>query len=157
MKEAHSLPIVSVRDLVRNPAEVLERVARGERFIVCRHRLPVATLQPIEGWVGDERGENECDIHGSPLGDQRREAGKLSKTQKEMLLGTNRLQRYIHQGQSDFRPAMEDLVLRGLARQSSHRGMVLTGRGMVMKEWLLQHEPHMARAVFQGDWSRPSV
>lgn len=136
MKEAHILPIVSVRDLVRRPAKVLERVARGERFIVCRHRRPVATLQPIDGWVIDARAENECDIHGSPLGDQRREAEKLSRTQKELLLGTNPLQRFIFTGHSDHRAAMTDLVLRGFARRSSNRGMVLTGRGMVMKEWL---------------------
>lgn len=136
MKEPHALPIVSVRDLVRRPAEVLDRVARGERFIVCRHRRPVATLQPIEGWVVDATGENECDIYGSPLGDQRREAEKLSQTQREMFLGTNRALRFIHRGHPDHWEAVADLELRGYARRSKHRGMVMTGRGLAMKEWL---------------------
>jgi prevent-host-death family protein len=134
MKEAHRLPTVSVRDLVRNPAQVLDRVAHGERFIVCRHRRPIATLQPIDGWVGDIDGRKPCDIYGFPLGDPEGEAGKLSEYQKELLIGVNR-GRFISRGEG-FREAMQEFTLRGLARRSSHRGMVITGRGMVLREWL---------------------
>ena len=123
--------------MVRNPAAVLGRVSRGERFLVCRHRRPVATLQPITGWVVDGSGEHDCDIYGSPLGDQRREVEKLSQLHRELLLSTDgRSQRFIYGGQPGYREAIDDLTLRGLARRSQHRGMVLTGRGIVLKEWL---------------------
>lgn len=117
---------------------MLERVRSGERFIVCRHGTPVATLQPIDGWCGDIEGRNECDIYGSPLGDPVHEVGKLSDVQRELLVRSLRNGRYLYGGQQGYREAMQDLVLRGLARKSSHRGMVLTGRGIVLKEWLLK-------------------
>ncbi|MEA2453729.1 MAG: Antitoxin Phd YefM, type toxin-antitoxin system [Actinomycetota bacterium] len=134
MKAAHRLPTVSVRDLVRNPAQVLERVERGERFIVCRHRRPVATLQPIDGWVGDIDGRKPCDIYGFPIGDPEAEASKLSDLQKHLLVNV-RLGRFIFSGEG-YQEAIDDLTLRGMARKSSHRGMVITGRGIVLSEWL---------------------
>ena len=140
MKTSHSLPVVSVRDLVRKPGEVLRRVERGERFIVCRHRQPVATLQPIDGWVGDSDGRNECDIYGSPLGDQAQEAGKLTQTQKDLLIRARR-GRLLFGGQVDFKDAVHDLSLRGFTKWVPGRGDLLTGRGTVVKEWLELHLP----------------
>lgn len=99
MRGAHTLPTVSVRELVRNPGAVIDRVRSGERFIVARHGRPVATLQPIDGWI-------QCG-DGLPTD-------------------------------------IYDLVLRGLARKSSHRGMVVTGRGMVLKEWLVKRAARKA-------------
>jgi antitoxin (DNA-binding transcriptional repressor) of toxin-antitoxin stability system len=136
MKEPHRLPTVGVRDLVRNPAAVLERVAHGERFIVCRHRRPIATLQPIDGWVGDIEGRRPCDIYGFPIGDPEGEAAKLSGLEKDLLVNVKR-GRFIFSGPG-FREAMDDLVLRGFARKSQNRGMVVTGRGIVLREWLRQ-------------------
>ncbi|HZK51905.1 MAG TPA: hypothetical protein VFD47_10120 [Actinomycetota bacterium] len=43
------LPIVTTSDLSRTPRRVLNRIARGERFIVCCHGRPLATLQPLDG------------------------------------------------------------------------------------------------------------
>lgn len=56
--------------------------------------------------------------------------------QRSMLLKVNRLGRYVFSGQANFRGLLDDLILRGLARKSSGRGTLITGRGMVLKEWL---------------------
>ena len=143
MRGAHTLPTVSVRELVRNPGAVIDRVRSGERFIVARHGRPVATLQPIDGWIQCGDG-HPTDIYGDVLGDPAHEASKLTSVQINMILAVNRLGRYIDTGDDDYRELMDDLVLRGLARKSSHRGMVVTGRGMVLKEWLVKRAARKA-------------
>jgi len=139
MEPLQPLPVVSIRDLIRRPGEFIDRIEDGERLVVSRYNRPVATLQPIDGWVGYRNGP-PTDIHGEPLGDPAHEVSKLAPHQRAMLLGVNRLGRYIHTGSKDYRRLMGDMVLRGLARKSSPRGMVITGRGMVLKEWLEKRE-----------------
>lgn len=134
------MPVVSVRELVRNPGIVLDDVVRGERFILCRYNRPVATLQPIDGWVTDGTGDRAYDIFGTPLGDPAFEVAKLTERQHELLLHTLRLNgRFIFDG-SGFREEMDALVLRGLALRKPGMGHVITGRGMVLKEWLQQRK-----------------
>ena len=53
MRKRVRLEAIAVRDLNRNPGEILARVRHGERFIVCWHRQPVATLQPLDGFAVD--------------------------------------------------------------------------------------------------------
>ena len=133
------LPVISIRDLIRRPAEIAERVDRGERLVISRYNRPVGTLQPIDGWVGYRDGAPR-DIHGEPLGDPATEVAKLTPGQRSMLLKVERGGRYLYVGGIAYREQMDDLVLRGLVRKSSHRGMVITGRGMVLKEWLEKRE-----------------
>jgi hypothetical protein len=124
--------------LIRNPGIVFDDVLRGERFIVCRYHRPVATLQPIDGWVTDGAAEHAFDIYGSPLGDPAHEIAKLSEHQRQLILNTLRLNgRFIHDGPG-YAEAIDDLVLRGFARRKQGMGHVITGRGMVLKESLQQ-------------------
>jgi antitoxin (DNA-binding transcriptional repressor) of toxin-antitoxin stability system len=136
-----SLFTITVRELTRNAAEILARTACGERFIVCRYGHPVATLQPLEGVVVQPLSGRELDLKGSPLGAAENEVGKLSEVQPELLrhavrfdvLKPSRLKGY---GVSEVARATEDLQTRCLVKRCD-RGLVLTGRGMILREWLL--------------------
>ena len=39
---------ISMSDVNKKVGPIIDRVLRGERFIVCRHNRPVATLQPLD-------------------------------------------------------------------------------------------------------------
>lgn len=139
MTDRH-LSRASVSDLNKKPGELLDRVLGGERFVVYRHRRPVATLQPLNGCVVQPCDGAQHDVAGSPLGDASREVDKLSSVQQALLLDGISLGRIVTSKlpRDEFqqaRQAMEDLVLRGLARRSE-RGTILTGRGMVLREEL---------------------
>ena len=83
-------PHIGIRELSRGPGDVLDRVGRGERFVVCRRGRPVATLQPLDGVV----------VQLSPA---------RSSTSRALPWGIRKDQ----------------------------RGLVLTGRGMMLREALL--------------------
>jgi hypothetical protein len=115
---------------------------RGERLIICRHRRPIATLQPLDGLVFQPLEGRDYDISGSPLGSPSVELEKLSETERALLLDAvshgrlvpNRVER--DHDTSTYRLALESLVIRGLIKRSSSRGHVLTGRGLVLREEL---------------------
>jgi antitoxin (DNA-binding transcriptional repressor) of toxin-antitoxin stability system len=141
--EALSLSLVSISDLSHTPRKVLDRVARGERLIVCCYGRPVATLQPLDGVVTQPFTGRAHDIYGWPVGGAAEEAAKLSDAQRELL--TNGLSggRLVTVGASvrfsftEVDRSIKEMVLKGLV-QKTERGLVLTGRGMVMRETLLQ-------------------
>jgi prevent-host-death family protein len=41
--------LVNIRDAKMNLSRYLERVAAGERVIICKHNRPVAELRPVQG------------------------------------------------------------------------------------------------------------
>lgn len=75
-------PIVTTSDLSRSPGEVLDRVARGERLIICRHKRPIATLQPLDGLVLQPFTGNAHDIFGWQVAGAARELAKLTHVQR---------------------------------------------------------------------------
>ena len=136
-----SLSTITVRELTRNAAVILARTACGERFIVCRFGHPVATLQPLEGVVVQPFSGRELDVKGSPLGTAENEVGKLSKVQRELLCHAVRFDALKPSGLngyevSEVARATEELQVRCLVKRCD-RGLVLTGRGMILREWLL--------------------
>ena len=138
------LSTVTVRELMRNAPSILARAVAGERFIVSRYGHPVATLQPLEGVVVQPFSGRELDVKGSPLGTVDSEVGKLSKVQRDLLrravrsgvLKSAGLDGYEF---SEIARATEDLEFRCLVKRCD-RGLVLTGRGIILREWLLAHE-----------------
>ena len=144
----------SVTDLARKPGELVDRVLAGERFVVYRHRRPVATLQPLNGCVVQPCDGAEHDVMGSPVGSASDEVDKLSAVQQALLLDGISLGRIVTSRWSQDRApserarAIEDLILRGLGRKST-RGTILTGRGMVLRGELFVRD---GRA--ECDWVR---
>jgi antitoxin (DNA-binding transcriptional repressor) of toxin-antitoxin stability system len=142
-KPAATPPMVTTSELSRSPGVVLERVARGERLIICRHKRPVATLQPLDGYVLQPFSANAHDIFGWPIGGAADEAAKLTGAQRALLVEGFRHARLITSipetpfGLGELNRGMADLVLRGMARRT-YRGCELTGRGMAMREFLLE-------------------
>lgn len=138
------LPQVSIRDLSRRPNDVLARVARGERLIVCRHKKPVATLQPLDGFVFQPFEGTAHDVFGWPIAGIDDEIAKLSEAQRALLrdcyrqwrLRPMRLPPNLQWG---YNEALEDLVLRGLA-EKTWLGWELTGRGLAMREALVRRK-----------------
>ena len=139
------LPTVSTSDLSRRPNDVLGRVERGERLIVCRHKKPVATLQPLDGYVFQPFEGTAHDVFGWPIGGIDDELAKLTELQRALL-------RY---GYRDWRlwwtrvpaeiegsrmGALDDLIVRGVAKKTS-RGYELTSRGLAMHEALARENP----------------
>lgn len=119
---------------------MLERVWRGERLIVRRHRRALATLQPLDGFVAQPLIKREIVIDGSPLGDASDEADRLDDIERGLLVEAVSLHR-IHPVRlrcslADAGTALKDMELRGLVRKSSI-GWVLRGRGMMLREVLL--------------------
>ena len=136
-------PIVTTSELSRSPGEVLERVARGERLIVCRRKRPIATLQPLDGFVMQPFTGNAHDIFGWPVGGAAEEAAKLTRAQRVLLVDGYRNGRLHisapghHFESGEASDGIEDLKLRGMARRT-YRGTELTARGMAMRELLLK-------------------
>lgn len=136
------LGVVTTSELSRSPHKVLERVAGGERLIVVRHKCPVATLQPLDGVVL-QLGVRAQDIYGWPVDTALEEATKLSEMQRALTMEITRDGRLRPMGLArrfDFGAlikAIEEMSLKGLAKRTE-RGWELTGRGMVLREALLQ-------------------
>ena len=145
MRKRVQLHTVSVRELARQPAVVLRRVQDGERLIVCSHRRPVATLQPLDGCVVQPFEGAEYDIHGSPLGDAQQEATKLPQIEQEILVYGQKRDRFSpwliapQWDRDQLRDAIDDLALRGLIRKIDV-GWRLTGRGWILREALVGRE-----------------
>lgn len=72
------LATVTTSDLSRKPGEVLSRVRRGERLVVVRHKDPIATLQPLDGFVSQPFGGAAHDVFGWPIGGLDEEIEKLT-------------------------------------------------------------------------------
>lgn len=131
---------IQASELNKRAGELLHDVLVGKRFIVYRHRRPVATLQPLNGCVVSPAGGPPHDIWGFPMGDPSDELEKLTPVQHAMLLDGIRLGRFVYgflpaDQSAEFKGALEDLVIRGFARRSE-RGTLITGRGMVLREEL---------------------
>lgn len=136
------LPQVSIRDLSRHPKEVLRRVARGERLIVCRHKKPVATLQPLDGYVFQPFDGTAHDVFGWPMGGVDDEIDKLTVAQRVLLRDCYdqwrlRLGRLPDELRGGTLAMVEDLKLRGLVVKTEC-GLELTARGLALREALLQ-------------------
>jgi prevent-host-death family protein len=134
------LPAISVRDLSRAPGEFLGRVARGERFVVCRHGKPLATLQPLDGYVFQPFDGTASDVFGWPVGGIDDEIDKLSLAQQLLLRDCYRRWRLWsgrlpHGLEPDRMGMLKDLEVRGLAKKTDC-GWELTGRGLAMHEAL---------------------
>ncbi len=139
------LPVVTIRDLSRHPGEVMERIGRGERLIVCRHAKTLATLQPLDGYVFQPLTGTAHDVFGWPFGEERDQVERLSEPQRGMLLDGYRQWRIWptrleppYQWSVLMR-ALEDMYVRGLVRKTP-RGNELTGRGLALRETLLRME-----------------
>jgi antitoxin (DNA-binding transcriptional repressor) of toxin-antitoxin stability system len=128
--------------LNQKTGEILDRVMRDERLIICRHRRPIATLQPLDGLVTQPLEGRDYDITGSPLGSGSVELEKLPEPERALLLDAVSHGRLIpnrvawDHDTNAHRLALESLVIRGLVKRSSSRGHVLTGRGLVLREEL---------------------
>lgn len=142
MRYRGSFPTVSLRELSRGCGQIVDRVLRGERLIVCRHGRPVATLQPLTGSVVQPFEGREFDIHGASLGDVGAEVDKLSEVQRALLADAIRRGRFIpgclseQHTWAEGRDGLDDLVLRGYAKRGAYGGLVPTGRGIVLREHL---------------------
>ena len=140
------LPQVTTSDLSRQPGDVLDRVARGERLVVCRRKEPVATLQPLDGYVFQPFTGTAHDIFGWPFGAEADQLEGLSDVDRALLLDGCRglrVRTTVHLdeefGWSVLRRAIEAMRLRGLARKTP-RGIELTGRGLFLREVLMKLE-----------------
>lgn len=137
------LPIVTTAELSRSPGRVLERIARGERLLVCRHKRPIATLQPLDGYVLQPLTGNSHDVFGWPVGGIDEVASRLSETQRLLLLDGYRMYRLktsvpdrtLDPGEAHR--AIDDLIVRGMAERTD-RGVELTARGFAIREHLLK-------------------
>ncbi|CAN5529987.1 hypothetical protein BH20ACT23_BH20ACT23_14320 [soil metagenome] len=143
MSDIRAPSFVTTSDLSRKPRAVLDRVARGERLIVCRHKQPIATLQPLDGTVWQPFTGGAQDIYGWPVGGAFQECEKLSEAQRELLsdgVSQGRLvparlaERY---GFVELIRSIENMALRGLVHRTN-RGWELTGRGLALRETLMQ-------------------
>ena len=139
------LSTVTTSDLSRRPGDVLSRVRRGERLIVVRHKDPVATLQPLDGYVLQPFEGTATDVFGWPIGGIDDEIAKLSRAQRVILvhcysrwrLTMTRLWHYCPG--ANFNEEVRDMHLRGLVVRTE-LGWELTGRGLVLREELLRRE-----------------
>ncbi|HEV2756450.1 MAG TPA: hypothetical protein VG318_11820 [Actinomycetota bacterium] len=139
------LPLVTTSDLSRSPNDVLTRVECGQRLLVCRHKHPVATLQPLDGYVFQPFTGTAQDVFGWPFGDEASQTERLSEPQQRMLTDCYRDWR-IRPGRieppfdwSTLMRALEDMYVRGLVVKTP-RGNELTGRGLALRETLLRME-----------------
>ena len=134
---------VSATDLNKSWGDLVNRVLRGERFIVCRHGRPVATMQPLDGAVLVP-GAAPTDVMGDLLFDVPSELDKLSDLQQELLRDHIQLGRIVTSGltgspsATERAAALQDLELRGLARHPRGWGTHLTARGLMLREALLR-------------------
>lgn len=122
---------ISLRQLNRAPGPILERVRIGQRFIVCKNGHPVATLQPLDGYVLHPSGR-AYDLYGCPLGDASVEIAKLTEAQHRVLGGTHQYCRMTTIGPFD------ELREKGLARRGGvYGGHFFTAKGLVLREGIL--------------------
>ena len=136
---------VSVADFARGLGDLLDRTLRGERFIVCRHKRPIATLQPLNGVIVQPFEGLDYDVEGSLLGDVSQELEKLSELQRAILRDavSNGRPTSLPLGHPlqglGIGPALDDLQQRGFLTRSKRRrgGRVITARGLVLREELL--------------------
>lgn len=134
------LATVTTSDLSRRPGDVLRRVIGGERLLIARHKQPVATLQPLDGYVFQPFDGTVHDVFGWPIGGIDAEIAKLSLSQRLLLrdcyrhwrLWSGRLPEGMNTNGMEM---LQDLAMRGLARKTP-RGWELTGRGLAMHEAL---------------------
>jgi prevent-host-death family protein len=134
------LPSITARDLSRATADVLVRVETGERLVVTRHGRPVATLQPLDGYVFQPFEGTAHDVFGWPIGGIDDEVAKLSEAQRVLLrdcylqwrLRPGRLPGDLWVGSAR---TLDDLAVRGLAKRTEF-GWELTGRGLALREAL---------------------
>lgn len=137
------ISVVTTSDLSRAPRRVLDRISRGERFIVCCHGRPLATLQPLDGTVWHPFTGGVHDIYGWPVGGASQECAKLSEVQRELLsdgVRQGRLSPARLHDRYDFVElirSIEEMALVGLVYRTD-RGWELTGRGMTLRETLMQ-------------------
>src|SRR5688572_15106247 len=108
------LPTVSIRELARKPGEVLDRVAKGDQLVVCRHNRPVALLRPVLGW---------------PPEDPSIEGNTLTPDQRSLLMNTSMVGRFRRTEEKSFPTSVRELELLGLARRVPGQGAFITGRG----------------------------
>lgn len=137
------LPRVSVGELSREPGRVLDRIRRGERLIVCRHRHPIATLQPLDGYVTQPFEGKVTNLDGTPLRDLETELDGLQPVEKELLMDCIRRGRIVSGGfgyHDGVRPVdvLEQWRLCGLARTLPGFGTFATARALVLREALLK-------------------
>lgn len=145
MERGDGLPIVTTSELSRGPGRVLERIARGERLVVCRNNIPLATLQPLDGFVLQPMTGHAHDIYGWPVGGIAEEAAKLTPAQQALLtdgVRQARLKSSIPSRAGEFDSgelftAIDELRVLGFAYKT-HVGSELTGRGWAMREHLLR-------------------
>ena len=151
------LPTVTTSDLSRRPRDVLDRVARGERLIVCHWKKPVATLQPLDGYVVQPHTGAVHDVFGWPFGGIDDEIAKLDDVERRLLTDGYKDWR-VRPGRVrgvDFGAtlrALERMRLNGLAVRP-WRGWELTGRGLALREALLRREgrePYGQDQTFPG-------
>jgi prevent-host-death family protein len=145
MLEREPLPTITTSDLSRNPGRVLRRIERGERLVVCRKGKPLATLQPLDGFVFQPFEGTAHDVFGWPIGGIEEEAGKLSDLQRQLLLHGYRQWRIWPARVMDRAEwslcigALEEMRVRGLVTKTEC-GNELTGRGLALREALLRME-----------------
>lgn len=137
------LPTVSIGELSREPRRVLERILRGERLIVCRYGHPIATLQPLDGYVAQPFEGKVGSLDGSPLGDLKAELDRLQPIEKELLMDCVRMGRIVTGGVGRYEGVgpggvLEQWQLRGLARKIPGFGTFATARALVLREALLK-------------------
>lgn len=138
------LPAITTSELSKRPGDVLDRVARGERLVVCRHKKPVATLQPLDGYVFQPFTGAVHDVFGWAFGAEADQVEALTDVERALLLHGRRglrLRPALELGErfewGVQTRAVEALKLRGLARKTP-RGVELTGRGLVLHEILMK-------------------
>lgn len=134
------LATVTTSDLSRTPGEVLRRVRRGERLIVVRHKDPIATLQPLDGYVSQPFGGAAHDVFGWLIGGLDEEIEKLTPAQRVLLRDCYKHWRVWPfrlpaELETDIRGMLRDLTVRGLIKRTDC-GLELTGRGLAIHEAL---------------------
>jgi antitoxin (DNA-binding transcriptional repressor) of toxin-antitoxin stability system len=141
--EIKEFPVVSVGDLGRNPSRFLDRVRNGERLIVCRHRVPIATIQPLNGIIKQPFDAMAYTLEGNQVLDLRSMALGLPALWQDLLL-TCRVEYNVDKFRSGWlignwpdpaiSAAYPQMALRGLAKRT--RGWVATGLGLALKDEL---------------------
>ncbi len=101
---------------------------------------PVATLQPLDGYVFQPFEGTAHDVFGWPIGGIDGEIAKLSEAQRILLRdGYRRWRlwpgRIPNDVEGDRTTILEDLHIRGLAKKTTC-GWELTGRGLALHEAL---------------------
>lgn len=142
--ERDPLPVVTTTELSKRPRAVLDRVARGQRLIVCHRKKPVATLQPLDGYVFQPFSGAVHDVFGWPVGGIDAEIDKLHERERLLLVDCYKDWRIRpasgrYPSFSEALRRLDEMQLRGLVFRG-WRGWELTGRGLALREELLRRE-----------------